>query len=769
MFTLYLLAALACWGRCAALGPGSPYPLVVGVDLGDDNSVVAVAGRSGVTVALNGMSGRQTPSAVCFTGQSRAMGENAVVAAAGTARVVKHFKDVLAAPGSNEALETVVHLGKDLKLHAHDIVQMILGQLMRTAQAAAPGATMPSGTVVVGVPSYFTQEDRQVIRNAALIRGLPLATLLDEGTAISMCYAMLGHGRKGQEEDEGELVTFVDIGYTAVQVTVTSISNSSIEVVGRGWKKGCGVGGVVSRMLKQLTEEMAKQGIDTAAPKAVARLEQAITRAVKTLSANKEAHISVECIDGSRDFTTTVTRDLLESACSVLPDEIAEACKDAMQEAGALRFQGKYSIELLGGGSYIPMLRRAVEGVFGEGTVRRTVSATESIAKGCALAAAQHNSLVRLRDFSLRDRLRQPLEVIVQGAGIEEAEEVVAEIASGTVLPCIVPVQISNMGAAVVVDVTEAGSSTPLASFDVSRLGRAAVAPSIQQLSFQVHLGAQGELSLDKAYFKAGEVMGQEDRGSVEEGEEEAEQKQEVGVKRHTKSSGQKLIHAHVQERLIDVRREEFLVEARELEEKLDKQDRQVQAAEEAQNDLEQTLFSARAMVQPWGELGAYLEQAEAKQALALIAKTEEWLSEGLMRSPRECLSEKRRIETVLVPAQARRNERAAVTEALEQLEQDLLVGEKRWRDRTGSMKARDIVALDKEMAAHEHWLSQARKKLDEALGPSSTEGEESYGAKSGRLPLRASDIMKRCRHLEKVIQGVLKKYPETSEEDVRG
>ena len=47
----------------------------------------------------------------------------------------------------------------------------------------------------------------------------------------------------------------------------------------------------------------SKQGVTVKGrPRAEFRLTQAVVSAVKTLSANKEARLSVECIDGDKDI-----------------------------------------------------------------------------------------------------------------------------------------------------------------------------------------------------------------------------------------------------------------------------------------------------------------------------------------------------------------------------------------------------------------------------------------------------------------------------------
>jgi molecular chaperone DnaK (HSP70) len=117
-------------------------------------------------------------------------------------------------------------------------------------------------------------------------------------------------------------------------------------------------------------------------------------------------HCSIDCIDGEHDVSARVTRSDLEALCSDLGEGVAAACRAAVLDAGPLHFAAApVTVELLGGGSYIPLFRAAVQSVFGEKhAVGRTINSAEAVATGLALGAARHSSVCRLRPFAVRDR-----------------------------------------------------------------------------------------------------------------------------------------------------------------------------------------------------------------------------------------------------------------------------------------------------------------------------------------------------------------------------
>lgn len=60
----------------------------------------------------------------------------------------------------------------------------------------------------------------------------------------------------------------------------------------------------------------------------------------------------------------TLTREEVEEACVGVAEGVVAACREALRASG-LAAKDIQDVELLGGGSYIPLLRRSVESTFG--------------------------------------------------------------------------------------------------------------------------------------------------------------------------------------------------------------------------------------------------------------------------------------------------------------------------------------------------------------------------------------------------------------------
>jgi molecular chaperone DnaK (HSP70) len=231
--------------------PGS-HPVVVGLDLGNHNSVVAVAGRTGVDVLVNGVSGRQFPSAVYFGGESRLIGEHTEgTGAANPPNLITQFKRLLFGskqdehtlaplpystepdaehPGTLRA--AVTHKGSELQLPAASLLAMTMRHAADLAEGQHSSSGAGTSTICIGVPSYYSAAQRRAVADAALIAGLPHPVLMDEGTAAALGYGLCKGGlpAKGQEP---RVVVFVDVGHAATQVTVASFTEAGMKVLGR--------------------------------------------------------------------------------------------------------------------------------------------------------------------------------------------------------------------------------------------------------------------------------------------------------------------------------------------------------------------------------------------------------------------------------------------------------------------------------------------------------------------------------------------------------
>ena len=163
---------------------------VVGIDLGNVNTVIAVARNRGVDVITNEVSNRATPSLVSFGPKSRYLGE------AAKTQEVSNFKNTVqslkrligrsytdpevseiessyvSAPLKDykgQVAATVRYMGEEETFNATQLLAMFMTKVRLITEREIHG---PVSDVVVSVPGWFTDAQRRALLDASEIAGL---------------------------------------------------------------------------------------------------------------------------------------------------------------------------------------------------------------------------------------------------------------------------------------------------------------------------------------------------------------------------------------------------------------------------------------------------------------------------------------------------------------------------------------------------------------------------------------------------------------------
>lgn len=134
------------------------------------------------------------------------------------------------------------------------------------------------------------------------------------------------------------------------------------------------------------------------------RLIDAIEKQRKILSANSEAAINVDYIAEDNDLSYVLTREKLEEIAVPIANRVKEICEKLKSEIKV----PIHSIEIVGGGTRIPIIQRAIQEVFGM-DLSRTLNASECIARGCAIQAAMLSPLFKVAQYEIEEANYYPI------------------------------------------------------------------------------------------------------------------------------------------------------------------------------------------------------------------------------------------------------------------------------------------------------------------------------------------------------------------------
>ena len=196
-------------------------------------------------------------------------------------------------------------------------------------------AGMNSKEIVLSVPSYATNAERQAYLDASKIAGISCVRLINESTATALTY---GFFRKGDlDEKEHRTVAFVDFGHSKLTVTFAQFLKGQMKILATHSDKNLGARQIDFLLFELLGGEFEKKfGCDPRGSiRCRLRLLDSIEKARKLLTSNKETDVICEALMEDQDMKRHLSRDELEKLIepflvrfrTCLQDALAKSCK----------------------------------------------------------------------------------------------------------------------------------------------------------------------------------------------------------------------------------------------------------------------------------------------------------------------------------------------------------------------------------------------------------------------------------------------------------
>jgi molecular chaperone DnaK len=379
--------------------PGAGLPpsdLIMGIDLGTTFSCVAIIEDDFPKVVPSRKGLRTTPSIVALDDKNRLLvGEDArkqlLINPTNTIYGAKRFI------GRHFYSEEVSALSRYFSYEIVQIGEMgvgarIGGQLYSLPQVSAlvlnelrrnvcEFLKMNVSQAVISVPAYYTENQREAVREAGQIAGIEVVRIINEPTAAALAY--------GINKDMDRKVLVYDLGGGTFDASVMELYGDVFKVLATGGDTFLGGVDFDERIVEYILSEYEAAHGDILQCDSVItqRLKDAAERAKIELSAKNAATIDLPYITIAkgkfRDFRCELTRDQLNDLTMDLVDRTVEVCMEVL-DAARLQPADVDSVLLVGGQTRMPIVADKVSAFFGKAPTKG-VHPDEVVACGAAL------------------------------------------------------------------------------------------------------------------------------------------------------------------------------------------------------------------------------------------------------------------------------------------------------------------------------------------------------------------------------------------------
>jgi molecular chaperone HscA len=228
--------------------------------------------------------------------------------------------------------------------------------------------------VVITVPAYFDDAQRQATKDAAQLAGLNVLRLINEPTAAAIAYGL-------DNASEG-LYAVYDLGGGTFDISILRLSQGVFEVLSTGGDSALG-GDDYDRALAEWVLSQTGRHLHTAADKSSS---QVAARACKeALSSSESAMFSLPLSDGLLE--RAVGRAEFEAATANLTNRTMMAIRKALRDA-KIQAEDVQGVVMVGGSTRMPQIQRAVADFFGRAPLNN-LNPDEVVALGAAIQANQ--------------------------------------------------------------------------------------------------------------------------------------------------------------------------------------------------------------------------------------------------------------------------------------------------------------------------------------------------------------------------------------------
>ncbi|MCS7073461.1 MAG: Fe-S protein assembly chaperone HscA [Bacteroidia bacterium] len=231
--------------------------------------------------------------------------------------------------------------------------------------------------VVITVPAYFNDAQRQATRDAGKLAGLEVLRILNEPTAASLAYGI------GTDLQQCQTIAVYDLGGGTFDVTILRLEQGIFEVLSTNGDTYLGGDDFDKLLAEYWLNNLNLQSLCESDPHFKQNLRLTAEEAKKTLthSDSFEKQFTYQ----NQTWRLSITKYEFERLISPLIQKTIQCTKQALNDAG-LTVSQIDTVILVGGSTRVPAVKEAVKDFFGK-KPNDSLNPDEVVALGAAIQA----------------------------------------------------------------------------------------------------------------------------------------------------------------------------------------------------------------------------------------------------------------------------------------------------------------------------------------------------------------------------------------------
>ena len=357
--------------------------MIVGIDLGTTNSLVAYYTEEGPKIIPNRLGKPMTPSVVSIDEEGQIyVGESA------TERMLLYPGSVASlfkrSMGSNKKFSLL-----DKEFTAEELSSFVLRFLKEDAEAHLGEEVTEA---VISVPAYFNDARRRATKRAGELAGLKVERIISEPTAAAIAYGLW------QQKGQARFLVF-DLGGGTFDVSILELYDTILEVhavAGDNFLGGEDFTAVLERMFYDKFSEINRFQLNEKVSKHIRKQAE-----LCKLGFGKSRVSEMKCNIDEKEYTLSVELSDYEEACEELLDRIRQPVKRSLKDAH-IRLSDIDKVVLVGGATKSPVIRKFAGKLF-HMIPDTNLNPDETVALGAAIQAAMKERREGIREVILTD------------------------------------------------------------------------------------------------------------------------------------------------------------------------------------------------------------------------------------------------------------------------------------------------------------------------------------------------------------------------------